>query len=85
MARDGEASCAAKRPREGVNAFRYTCDAVGFGGDTDTIGAIAGALVGALHGASWIPARWYNNIENGQHGRDEIVSLARGLARASIT
>jgi poly(ADP-ribose) glycohydrolase ARH3 len=54
--------------------------AVGFGGDTDTIGAMAGALVGALHGASWIPARWYDNIENGQHGRDEIVSLARQLA-----
>jgi poly(ADP-ribose) glycohydrolase ARH3 len=54
--------------------------AVGFGGDTDTIGAMAGALVGALHGASWIPTRWYDNIENGQHGRDEIVSLARQLA-----
>jgi len=54
--------------------------AVGFGGDTDTIGAMAGALVGALHGASWIPARWYDNIENGQHGRDEIVALARELA-----
>ena len=54
--------------------------AVGFGGDTDTIGAMAGALVGALHGAAWIPARWYDNIENGEHGRDEIVSLARRLA-----
>lgn len=54
--------------------------AVGFGGDTDTIGAMAGALVGALHGVSWIPARWYDNIENGQHGRDEIVGLARQLA-----
>ncbi len=54
--------------------------AVGFGGDTDTIGAMAGALVGALHGASWIPDRWHDNIENGQHGRDEIVSSARELA-----
>ena len=54
--------------------------AVNFGGDTDTIGAMAGALVGALHGSSWIPSCWYDNIENGQHGREEIVSLARRLA-----
>jgi len=54
--------------------------AVGFGGDTDTIGAMAGALVGALHGASWIPTRWYDNVENGQHGRDEIVRRARERA-----
>ena len=58
---------------------------VGFGGDTDTIGAMAGALVGALHGTSWIPARWYDNIENGQHGRDEIVGLARGLSEIACT
>ncbi len=54
--------------------------AVNFGGDTDTIGAMAGALVGALHGTAWIPARWHDNIENGPHGRDEIVVLARRLA-----
>jgi poly(ADP-ribose) glycohydrolase ARH3 len=58
--------------------------AVSFGGDTDTIGAMAGALVGALHGASWIPARWYDNIENGVHGRDEIVALARRLAKLDV-
>ena len=38
--------------------------AVGLGGDSDTIGAIAGAQVGALHGTRWIPRRWYDNIEN---------------------
>jgi poly(ADP-ribose) glycohydrolase ARH3 len=54
--------------------------AVGFGGDTDTIGAMTGALVGALHGSSWFPARWYDNIENGRHGRDKIVALGRELA-----
>jgi poly(ADP-ribose) glycohydrolase ARH3 len=58
--------------------------AVGFGGDTDTIGAMAGALVGALHGASWIPARWHDNIENGLRGRDEIVVLAERLSRLDI-
>ncbi len=59
--------------------------AVNFGGDTDTIGAMAGALAGALHGTSWIPSRWYDNMENGQHGRDEIVEVARGLSRLDIS
>jgi ADP-ribosylglycohydrolase len=45
---------------------------------------MAGAMVGALHGASWIPARWYDNIENGVRGRDEIVALARRLARLDV-
>jgi ADP-ribosylglycohydrolase len=31
---------------------------VGCGGDTDTNGAIAGALLGAVHGREAIPARW---------------------------
>jgi poly(ADP-ribose) glycohydrolase ARH3 len=44
--------------------------AVNFGGDTDTIGAMAGALAGALHGTAWIPARWREMIENGKHGRE---------------
>jgi poly(ADP-ribose) glycohydrolase ARH3 len=59
--------------------------AVGFGGDADTIAAMAGALVGALHGTSWIPARWYDNIENGVHGRDEIVCVARRLATLRLS
>jgi ADP-ribosylglycohydrolase len=35
---------------------------VGRGGDTDTNGAIAGALLGALHGASAIPSQWRGAI-----------------------
>jgi ADP-ribosylglycohydrolase len=31
---------------------------VGCGGDTDTNGAIAGALLGALHGREAFPSRW---------------------------
>jgi ADP-ribosylglycohydrolase len=54
--------------------------AVGFRGDTNSIGVMAGALVDALHGKAWIPARWHDNIENGPHGRDELVALARRLA-----
>lgn len=58
--------------------------AVGFGGDTDTIGAMAGALVGAMHGGSWIPPRWFENIENGAHGRDEILSVGGQLAGLDV-
>lgn len=58
--------------------------AVNFGGDTDTIGAMVGALVGALHGPAWIPARWHEQIENGKHGRDKILEIARQLARIDV-
>jgi len=50
------------------------------GGDTDTNGAVAGAILGALHGASAIPDRWTARIPNA----DRLVSLADGLlARAT--
>ena len=35
-------------------------------------------------GSAWIAARWRDNIENGVHGRDEIVALARRLAGINI-
>ena len=53
---------------------------VNFGGDTDTVGAIAGALVEVLQGSDWIPARRHDHIENGVRGREEIVALAGGRA-----
>lgn len=45
------------------------------GGDTDTIGAIAGAVAGARFGASEIPARWLSSIEK----RAELTQLAEQL------
>jgi len=59
--------------------------AVGFGGDTDTIGAMAGALMGAIHGTAWIPARWYDNIENDENGRDAMIELGQRLAKLDLT
>eukprot|EP01095_Lingulamoeba_sp_RSL-Kostka_P008592 TRINITY_DN2907_c0_g1_i1.p1 TRINITY_DN2907_c0_g1~~TRINITY_DN2907_c0_g1_i1.p1 ORF type:complete len:435 (-),score=145.42 TRINITY_DN2907_c0_g1_i1:108-1412(-) len=48
--------------------------AVANGGDSDTVAAIVGALCGALHGTSFIPHRWYDNIENDEiTGRDDII------------
>lgn len=37
-------------------------DAVGMGGDTDTNAAIAGALLGAVHGAAAWPERWVTGV-----------------------
>jgi poly(ADP-ribose) glycohydrolase ARH3 len=70
--------------RYGHNPEECIIRAVGFGGDTDTISAMAGALAGARHGPAWIPARWYELIENGRHGRDEMVTLGRQLARLDV-
>jgi len=55
-------------------------NAVALGGDTDTIAAHTGALLGALHGSKWIPKRWFDKIENGKRGRDFIIHLAMQLA-----
>jgi len=50
------------------------------GGDTDTNGAVAGAILGALHGAGAIPDRWTARIPNA----DRLLSLAdRILDRAT--
>jgi ADP-ribosyl-[dinitrogen reductase] hydrolase len=50
------------------------------GGDTDTNGAVAGAILGALHGESAIPDRWKAHVARADH----LVSLAdRLLERAT--
>lgn len=53
--------------------------AVGLGGDTDTIGAMAGAIAGALHGVRGIPDRWLDALENESRGRDYVLDLAAQL------
>ncbi|WP_227134741.1 ADP-ribosylglycohydrolase family protein [Halorubellus salinus] len=49
--------------------------AVNRGGDADTIGAIAGAVAGARFGASDIPERWLESIDE----RGELQALADDL------
>ncbi len=51
------------------------CFAVGLGGDSDTIGAMAGALAGAYHGVSAIPRAWRERVE----GVSELTQLADEL------
>lgn len=49
--------------------------AVNRGGDTDTIGAIAGAVAGARFGASQLPDQWLAAIDE----TDELEALASQL------
>jgi len=53
--------------------------AVNLGGDTDTIGAMTGAISGAYHGRKGIPGRWLDHLEEGQKGRGYVEELAAGL------
>jgi ADP-ribosylglycohydrolase len=66
------------------NPEQCIIDAVNLGGDTDTIGCIAGAMIGALHGHKWIPARWWSNIEDGKRGRSYCIELAKQLAALDL-
>ena len=51
--------------------------AVNRGGDTDTIGAITGAVAGARFGASELPDRWLPAIDE----TEEVESLANQLMK----
>ncbi len=53
------------------------------GGDTDTVGAIAGALAGASVGSGAIPARWVDGIWDWPRGVRFLTLLADRLADAS--
>jgi ADP-ribosyl-[dinitrogen reductase] hydrolase len=56
--------------------------AVRGGGDTDTVAAIAGGLLGAVYGASAVPAEWRRALHGwpGLHTRD-LVELASAITR----
>jgi ADP-ribosyl-[dinitrogen reductase] hydrolase len=49
--------------------------AVNLGKDTDTTGAVAGAIAGAHYGASTLPERWLSHLQY----RDRLVELADRL------
>jgi ADP-ribosyl-[dinitrogen reductase] hydrolase len=51
-------------------------NAVNMGGDTDTVGAVTGALAGARFGASDLPDRWLSSIDE----TDELTELAEKLS-----
>jgi len=49
---------------------------VGLGGDTDTNAAVAGALLGARHGRTAIPATWFDRLADGEAISAEADALA---------
>lgn len=67
------AACQANDFR-GAVTFAMRC-----GGDTDTIGAMAGAIAGARLGAAAIPPDWLEALEDGPRGRSYVEHLAIAL------
>ena len=66
-----------------VDHLRLALDAaVRGGGDTDTVAAIAGGLLGAVYGASAVPAEWRRVLHGwpGLRTRD-LVELASAITR----
>ncbi len=56
-------------------------EVVNLGGDTDTAGAILGAMAGAYYGVDAIPQRWLDGLQN----REGIETCAVALAQRSAT
>jgi protein-tyrosine phosphatase len=72
-------STSARSTTEGPAHFRRALEAAVRGGyDTDTVAAIAGALVGGLYGASAVPAQWRRQL----HGWPDL--RARDLVRLAV-
>jgi len=58
--------------------------AVSLGGDTDTIGAMTGAISGAYYGEGAIPKEWEERLEEGEKGRSYIRWLGEELYRVKF-
>ncbi len=51
--------------------------AISLGGDTDTIGAMTGAIAGAYYGIEGIPPEWIDRLENGRYLERLALELLR--------
>ena len=58
--------------------------AISLGGDTDTIGAMTGAISGAYYGEAAIPKAWLERLEDGEKGRRYIKKLAEDLCQIKL-
>jgi poly(ADP-ribose) glycohydrolase ARH3 len=58
--------------------------AVSMGGDTDTIGAMAGALAGSCFGMRKMPVEWMMYLENEREGKDFIAELVKKALKAKV-
>jgi poly(ADP-ribose) glycohydrolase ARH3 len=68
--------CFLSRPDSFEDAVAF---AVNLGGETDSLGAMTGAVAGAYHGAGAIPPRWQAALEKGPSGASAIEGLADRL------
>ena len=66
---------------EGLGVEAGLREVVGLGGDTDTNAAVAGALLGARHGWSGLPADWLERLTEREALVEEGVALAVLAAR----
>lgn len=65
--------------------FRATLESVlSLGGDTDTVGAIAGGLAGATTGVSGIPTEWVQDICDWPISVTRLQEVASALAAKAI-
>lgn len=71
--------CAVRVFMEASSFREAVVAAVNLGGDADTVGAIVGGLAGARYGYEAIPAPWLSALQD----REELLALARRLARVS--
>jgi len=68
---------------ESAFAALHQCDSfedglvmiVNRGNDADSVGAVAGSLLGAKFGFEAIPKRWFDKLENGQQYVDNAIRL----------
>lgn len=65
--------------RFGSDPLDALAEVISAGGDTDSIGAIVGAWVGALHGAQALPAPLLAQIHDGPFGPSHLRALAADL------
>ena len=53
--------------------------AISLGGDTDTIGTMAGAIAGAFYGAESVPDHWPRVFEGGRKAEELAASLHQAM------
>ena len=67
--------------RYGDDPLFALTEAVNAGGDTDSIGAIVGGWLGALHGARLMPGELLDRIHDGPFGPTHLRALGTALCQ----
>jgi ADP-ribosylglycohydrolase len=68
--------------RSSDDYWETICTAIGVGGDTDTMAAIAGAISGARLGVKALPGELLSRVnDRGEWGADALSELAHSCAR----